>query len=513
MVRKYYRDLVCDHEWLPAALLLLLGCALRLACIGVLPYGLNQDEASAGYEAYALLSSGMDRCGSTWPVLLTAWGSGQNALMSYIDIPFVAVLGLTELAVRLPNAIAGCLTLFVFWRFARSARGKMFGICALFFLAVNPWHIMACRWALESNLMPLLLMTGLWRTAAARKKPQALISAAICFALSLYAYGTMFFFLPLFLIAAIIWLRKSIRPGIFFASLLIFAVIALPIAACQAINLLGLDKICLWGITLPKLTQSREAATSVFGGGGLAAAGENLRTFLRLLWTQSDGLSSNSLGILRGGIFYFFGLPTAVIGFSASVLSGHREKHEGESIMRIALLCGLICTIFINCNINRVNMLWLPLIYFSALGCFLILQKLGSWAVLPLAGVLMCFCIFFSSYCRAFSGSKSTGYFPGLGNAVRTARAMGSRTTYITDSVNEPYIFALFYTETSPEDFISTVKYKDNTAAFRQVDSFTGFEFDDRSRADLLILQEGEEDGCTVLARSGNYLVCSPGGN
>ena len=43
------------REWIAAGLLLALGALLRLCALGALPYGLNQDEASAGYEAFALL--------------------------------------------------------------------------------------------------------------------------------------------------------------------------------------------------------------------------------------------------------------------------------------------------------------------------------------------------------------------------------------------------------------------------------------------------------------------------
>ena len=54
-------------ERIAAALLLILGAALRLCALGALPFGLNQDEASAGYEAFALLTAGIDRCGKSWP--------------------------------------------------------------------------------------------------------------------------------------------------------------------------------------------------------------------------------------------------------------------------------------------------------------------------------------------------------------------------------------------------------------------------------------------------------------
>ena len=200
MKRRSYVRILEEHELLLVVLILAIGIGLRLFELGALPYGLNQDEASAGYDAWALLNYGVDRNGNTWPVLFESWGSGQNVLMSYLAMPFIALFGLTPFAVRLPNAIAGCLTLIVFWRFSREVRGKAFGILALFILAINPWHIMMSRWALESNQLPFWLILGIWLTVVSERRPCALFGAAISFGLALYAYGTAFFFLPLFLI-------------------------------------------------------------------------------------------------------------------------------------------------------------------------------------------------------------------------------------------------------------------------------------------------------------------------
>lgn len=508
MIKNAYRELLREHEWLPVALLLCLGFVLRLAYIGALPFGLNQDEASAGYEAFALLTAGMDRCGDSWPVLFTSWGSGQNVLMSYLAIPFVALLGLTELSVRLPNAIAGCLTLVVFWRLARRARGRSFGVCALFLLAVNPWHIMMSRWALESNLFPFFLLTGIWLTAAAKERPWLLLGAAGAFGLSLYAYGTAFFFLPLYLIAAVVWLRRDLRALPFLVSLLLFLILALPIAVCQTINMLDLEEINILGVTLPKLTENRQTATSVFGGGGFAAAEDNFRGFLRILWAGNDGLPYNALPIRKGGIFYFFGLPTAALGFLASFLK--RKDRTAEAPLRIALVCSFICAFLIRCNINRINMVWLPLVYFSVVGCWLILSKLESWAALPVVGIMACFLVFLSSYCRSFGYNGYSGYYPGLGAAIEYAETVDAETVYITNYVNQPYSFALFYTQTPPELFVSTVEYRNENAAFRQVKRFAGYEFERPEDADVLILHRGEEGERTILACSGEYLICAP---
>ena len=493
-------------ERILALLLLALGAVLRLAALGAVPFGLNQDEASAGYEAFALLRSGIDRCGKSWPVLFISWGSGQNVLMSYLAMPFIALLGLNEWTLRLPNAISGCLTLLVFWRLARRAGGRRFGLLALFLLAVNPWHIMMSRWALESNLLPFFLLTGVWCTALAEDRPWALVGASACFGLSLYAYGTAFFFLPLFLVLAVIRLRNRLRPASFLTALALFAALALPIALCQLRDALGLPELTVLGVTLPRLTEGRQAATSVFGGGGLALAGENFREFLNILRRGGDGLPWNALSFWHGGIFYFFGLPTAVLGVVRSVLE--RKDRPDEAYMRFALLSALLCTFLIRVNINRINMIWLPLIYFSALGCDLIFRLLRRWAVVPAAGIVLCFLIFLSSYTAALGGAGNVNYFPGLGEAIRSAEATGAETVYITDRVNQPYIFALFYTETPPEDFISSVVYQNPDGAFRRVERFSGFEFRDPDRADVRIVFPSEALGRETLVRAGSFVVC-----
>ena len=176
--------------------------------------------------------------------------------------------------------------------------------------------------------------------------------------------------------------------------------------------------------------------------------------------------------------------------------------------MRFALLSALLCALLIRCNVNRINMIWLPLIYYSALGCDWIAGLLRRWSLIPLAGVLVCFFLFLSAYTAALGGSGNVNYFPGLGSTIEAAEATGAETVYITNKVNQPYIFALFYTQTPPEDFVNSVVYRNPEGAFRQVDRFAGFEFRDKSAADVLILYASEAEGREVLGRFGNFVLC-----
>ncbi|MEG1633381.1 MAG: glycosyltransferase family 39 protein [Oscillospiraceae bacterium] len=497
---------ISRRELLLLLLTLALGFAVRLLFLASLPLGLNQDEASAGYDAWAILSSGADRCGAALPVLLTAWGSGQNALYSYLSMPFIALFGLSVFSLRLVAALSGCAALVLFWLLARRTRGPAFALAALLLLAVNPWHIMASRWALESNLLPTFLLGGIYFTARAREREWSLLPAAVFFGLSLYAYGTAYFFLPPFLVFAVLLLRKRLRPASFLVSLGAFLLIALPISLCQLRNALGLPATAFLGFTLPALTQTRQAATSVLGGGGLSAALGNFGDLLGILIKQSDGLPYNSA--VTGGMFYFFGLPLAVVGLIKSARS-LRDAPE-EAFVLAALGCSLLCAFFIDGNINRLNMVWLPLLYFMALGLYVILCKLKKFSAIPLAAVFACFVLFAFGYWRDFKAEGSAYYYPGLGEALQYVEQQSAESVFVSYYVNQPYIFALFYSETPPQEFISTVDYMNPDGAFRWVRSFGKYRFGNAEDAEgeYLILHRSERGARDVLAEFGQFVVC-----
>ena len=74
--------------------ILLLTVLLRCVGFGIIPAGINQDEAMAGVDAWALSQYGTDRYGIRYPVHFTAWKYGQmSVLRSYCMIPLIKLLG------------------------------------------------------------------------------------------------------------------------------------------------------------------------------------------------------------------------------------------------------------------------------------------------------------------------------------------------------------------------------------------------------------------------------------
>ena len=183
-------------------LFLFVGFSSRLLCIQNFPSGLNADEASSGYEAYSILNYGFDRHGNSFPIFLESWGGGQNALYSYILIPFIKVMGLNLISIRLPMAIIGCISLYIFYKLLKKFNNDALTHIGLFFLAICPWHIMKSRWGLESNIFPDMILLMVYLIISFLKNGKKfLLYLSFCIAgLSFYAYGTSYFFVPVFVV-------------------------------------------------------------------------------------------------------------------------------------------------------------------------------------------------------------------------------------------------------------------------------------------------------------------------
>ena len=99
---------------------------LRIYKVTQIPPSLSWDEVSIGYNAYSILKTGRDEHGKFFPVdAFVAYGDYKPVLPVYLTVPFVALFGLNELAVRLPSVIAGTLTVFLTYFLVLGLFGKL----------------------------------------------------------------------------------------------------------------------------------------------------------------------------------------------------------------------------------------------------------------------------------------------------------------------------------------------------------------------------------------------------
>ncbi|MEN6563525.1 MAG: glycosyltransferase family 39 protein, partial [Christensenella sp.] len=235
--------------------LILLGILVRLLYLGTMPDGINQDEAMAAYESYSLLKTGVDISGYHNPVYLEAWGDGMNALETYLMMPAISVFGLEIFAIRLPQALIGCLCLPVFYLLLKRLSDEKTALIGLLLLAMNPWHIMMCRWALESNLAPAFLLFGLYFfVLGLQKHPAYYLLSALCYGLSLYTYAILWLIVPIVVGCQILYalFSKNARiTGWTIGIVLLLFLFALPLILLMLINQGSLPEIKASWLSIP----------------------------------------------------------------------------------------------------------------------------------------------------------------------------------------------------------------------------------------------------------------------
>lgn len=193
LARQYY---------VPIGLTLILALAfgLRIYDITGNPNGLNQDEAVNGVDALSLGQTLRDHHGNFLPVLLQSFEDWASSLLTYLTVPFVWVLGLSEFSVRLPMVLLGTATVFIMYLYVRRLTNRPnLGLLAAFLLAVMPWHIMASRWAIPPNAVPFFLLVLLYvnaRVGPAETKLWKFGLIGLCAVLAVYTYPTQKLFIP-----------------------------------------------------------------------------------------------------------------------------------------------------------------------------------------------------------------------------------------------------------------------------------------------------------------------------
>jgi hypothetical protein len=137
------------------------------------PPGVYVDEAVTGYNAYSVLMTGKDEYGKAFPILFRYFGSWLPFLNLYLLAPVVKVMGLSELAVRLPAAFLGtgvCLVIYVLLKL--KTKSESIASWGAVFMTVIPWMTFNARLGYEEMIGFILFSSGcglLWRSIVVRK--------------------------------------------------------------------------------------------------------------------------------------------------------------------------------------------------------------------------------------------------------------------------------------------------------------------------------------------------------
>ena len=196
-------------------LIFLLALFLRLINFGTsVPPSLNWDEVSLGYNAYSILSTGKDEWGRVMPITFEAFGDYKLPGYIYTLVPFIAIFGLNETAVRVPSVLLGSFSVvFLYLIILNLTKDRKWAILAAALLAISPWHFFLSRIALEANLALSFFLIGFYFLSLGLKSAKFLLPASIILGLSIFTYNSARIFVPLFLLSFIILFWKNIKWG------------------------------------------------------------------------------------------------------------------------------------------------------------------------------------------------------------------------------------------------------------------------------------------------------------
>lgn len=442
-----------QHPWgtaFGAAGLLLI--VLHLAGLGTAPPGLYNDEASIGYNAWAIAHHGVDEHGARFPLFFEAFGEYKSAIYIYALAPLTWVLPLTPWVVRLPAAFSGlgiaAMVALTAWRLTAS---RPVALVMLLIAGLEPWSFLQSRVAFEPIVMVLELSVAMYALSRARGPhdwaPFAVAGGAVGVTMFTYSTGRLFAGM---LVCVIVVAHGGRRD--WWRSL---GALVVPVAVAYGILL-------LWSSAHPGALLARYSALSVGADGATVPvqAGRVIVNYLQyfgvpFLFAHGDAILRHSTG--WGGMLMVTSLPILLVG----VVACARRRHE--PIHRVALLGLLAAPIPAALTAeNTPHSLraatMLPFLFVIMIaGCEVLLPMLAMRRTLAVAGIIVvaaCYGQYVEDLYIEYPGRSLTAWDVGEGPTIARAHALADgNPVLISSSLDQPYIQALFYLRGDPTAF------------------------------------------------------------
>jgi 4-amino-4-deoxy-L-arabinose transferase-like glycosyltransferase len=466
-------------------ILIVIAFFLRTYNLNVSPPGFNADEAALGYNAYSLLKTGKDEWGQSFPLVFKSFSDYKPGLYVYLDIPFIFLFGLNELAVRLPSIILGTLSCLLIYFLSKEITKKdSFALTTTFLLAVSPWHIHYSRGAWETNVATFFILAGILTFIMALKKPLYYYLSLPAFIAAMYTYQSPRLLVPILGLFLIIFYWKDI----FFNSssiklknlnrslggaIVISAIILIPLVFIVSSNqaLARFQGVSIFTDvgTEVKLNQERgedgdNSLEAKLFHNKLTAYGLNfLSHYLDhfrpdFLFISGDPLGRNKVPGM--GELYIFEIITLVLGLIYLI----DKKPKNTKVIFIWLFVAPIASAltYQTPHALRAENMVIPLTFISGTGLGYLLEYISSlrkikYPLYGLTGLILVFFIlrFLHQYMVHLPQQYALEWENGFSQLVPYLESQkGSyQKILVTDKYDQPYILFLFYSKYDPATY------------------------------------------------------------
>lgn len=472
------------HKWL--ILIVILAAVLRLWNLANNPPHLSNDEAALGYNAYSIFKTARDEHGEFLPIVFQSFGDWKPGLYIYLDVPFIALLGLNELAVRLPAGIVGIIAVWLMFLVVRQLfNNERLGLASAFFMAISPWHLQFSRGAWEAGIAFTLVLAGIYFfLRAVNGKQRFLILSAFLFTLTLWAYQGAKLSTSIVVLGLVLFFRRELFKlprRIIFRSILVGFIVALPILLSLTQGKTGRLEV----YSVFSYERSPETIEEIIGQENITQSSplyflyhseslNFLRGILgrwlnhysgRFLFFEGDWTSTRH-GAPNNGVLLFADVFFLVAGFIALAQRG--SKHTMLFVWFLLLFAPLPAALSRDPvhAVRSMNMI-LPITVVLASGAIFLLQKvsqLGRLRYLLMFVLVLLYIASFVYYLDAYwvhaPKHNSQGWQYGYKQMTeKIAQLRGQyKEIIVKQDFAQPYIFFLFYWKYDPVKYQATAK-------------------------------------------------------
>jgi 4-amino-4-deoxy-L-arabinose transferase-like glycosyltransferase len=482
-------------------LALVIGAFLRLYQLGLIPNALTWDEAALGYNAYSILKTGRDEYGKILPIIFKSFGDYKPGLYVYLAVPSVAVLGLTEVAVRLPGALFGILAIlgvFLLTKeiFREEKRAHLLASFAALGLAIMPLHVHFSRGAWVTNVFCTLLLFSVYYLLKFIRTGKYLNWSLILALLTLITYQAAKILTPLIigLTILVFWqsfwknlkdhLRKPLNLGLLVIATAFILYILVGATTGEEGN--RLKRLSIFGYR-PEITQQTK---NIDDNNGLTLslfhnqpqltirliAGRYLKHFSpKVLFYEGTAV------VERG---HFPGLGALQPFDFIWLIPGLIYLVKNKNIKAVIFVLGLLFLAPLPGSLTisdystvRSLFMTIPLAILIGLGYFYALAK-SKLLFYPLLAVTIVIFVYFTDLLFVHANFTYAHEFQyGYREAIQFANRYPDSKVVMTDVFGQPYIFYLFYTRFDPATYQNINNFESGGVDVGKVSSLGRAEF------------------------------------
>ena len=464
------RSLSTRGYWIGYGLIMAVAILTRLWGLDMLPYGINQDEAAAAYDGWALAHFGIDRNNYTFPILPKSWGDGAGGFYFYVMMLVLRFLPMNPWTIRLPNALLHIASIAILGDLLRRTKGQRFALIAMLFLTISPWHVMLSRWALDANQVFALTLFGVYfTTLGVQIHRRYHLLAMVFYALAMYSYGSGIAVVPLVMlfIYGELWWSRHMTFQQLLKLVATTLILTAPLLAFYAINIFKLPEFRSAWFSLPRFTAMRSVAVMIpLDSMFWTRFGSNM---MGLLGYLAIGVRDWPWNLMEGfGVFYTFTFPLLMIGLYRVIRHFKRTTMMDRSML-YWFVSAAIFSLFLIQYAQRMALLFIPMIYFHAMGMDQLMRASKWFGRVTLALFGVSFMIFGYTYITEFNPTIQDGFSAGYNEAVDFAVALDKEELHVPPhpQLNGGDVMILYALQPDPNDYLNRRgDYWDDQPAF-----------------------------------------------